>query len=227
MGGSSLRFGYGAIEAAGIWGGIPPTVYGEAIDPATKVIVASILDAVGYGDYEKGVYDTPQPVLYPVFSGPSVVVDKSDAEIHPTDDRPVFLPDWPEEWKKGPDDPPGWDPDQWEYPPTDEVEEVAIDWGSVVSGAVDIAQGQLIGGGLPNVSGYAAPSTVGGGSFSYPGGAPGKVTVDTATGKITPCRRRRRRRLLTPTDLNDLAALKTIVGGGQAINFAVMKAVRR
>ncbi len=39
--------------------------------------------------------------------------------------------------------------------------------------------------------------------------------------------RRRRPRLLTPTDLSDLAALKTITGGGQALNFAVMKAVRR
>lgn len=38
---------------------------------------------------------------------------------------------------------------------------------------------------------------------------------------------RRRRRLLTPTDLNDLAALQTIVGKGDVMKFAVMKAVRR
>jgi len=40
-------------------------------------------------------------------------------------------------------------------------------------------------------------------------------------------KRRRRRPLLTPTDLNTLAALKTITGNNDALKFAVMKAVRR
>ena len=57
---------------------------------------------------------------------------------------------------------------------------------------------------------------------------PAKVTVDTRTGQVTPCRRRRRRRLLTPTDLADLASLQTLVGkGSDAMKFAVTKAVRR
>lgn len=46
-------------------------------------------------------------------------------------------------------------------------------------------------------------------------------------GAKKPCRRRRRRPLLTPTDLNTLAALKTITGNNDALKFAVMKAVRR
>lgn len=178
---------------------------------------------MGVGTYEQGVYDAPQPSVYPVLSGPELILDKSESDVPNATDQPVFLPEWPEEWKKQPGDKPGWDPDQWEYPPTAGDSEVAIDWGSVLSGAVDIAQGQMVGGGTSSL-GLAQPMA-GGGSFSYP--TPAKVTVDTVTGKVTPCRRRRRRRLLTPTDLNDLAALKTIVGGGQAINFAVMKAVRR
>lgn len=174
---------------------------------------------MGAGEYEEGVLDRPEPVLYPVL--PERPEEAATVTI--TDDLPEFLPEWPEEWKKQPGDEPGWIEDQWEYP---EVEEVAIDWGGVVSGAIDIAQGQLIGGGVvQNLQGYAPMGSPVPSNFPVPAG--GKVTVDTKTGKVTACRRRRRRRLLTPTDLNDLAALKTIVGGGQAINFAVMKAVRR
>ncbi len=51
------------------------------------------------------------------------------------------------------------------------------------------------------------------------------VTLDRTTGKIT-CKRRRRRRLLTNRDLADLASLKTITGGGAALNAAVIRAVR-
>ncbi len=51
------------------------------------------------------------------------------------------------------------------------------------------------------------------------------VTLDRETGKIS-CKRRRRRRLLTNRDLADLASLKTITGGGAALNAAVIRAVR-
>lgn len=96
---------------------------------------------------------------------------------------------------------------------------MAVDWGNVLSGAIDIAQGQRVGGG---------PST----SFAGPMGpvgpsVPRTVTVDTVTGEVKPCRRRRRRRLLTPTDLSDLAALAAVVGKGDALKLAVAKAVRR
>ncbi len=219
-------FGAGFGTSGGLGGSFGLTGLGlpnEAYAPGTKGIVASILAALGYGNYEQGVFDAPLPGVYPVLTGPSIIVSKPDPIVLDPDDQPVFLPSWPEEWKKQPGDLPGWDPNQWEYPETIGDAEVAIDWGGVFSGAIDIAQGQMIGGG----TGLAAPS-----SFAQPfpstGVAmPGKITVDTATGKVTACRRRRRRRLLTPTDLNDLAALKTIVGGGQSMNFAVMKAVRR
>ncbi len=96
---------------------------------------------------------------------------------------------------------------------------MAIDWGAVASGAVDIIQGQQVGGGM------APPA-----QLSYagvPAALPAQVTVDTRTGQVKPCRRRRRRRLLTPTDLSDLAALSAIVGKGDALKLAVAKAVRR
>lgn len=47
------------------------------------------------------------------------------------------------------------------------------------------------------------------------------------TGEFSKVPRRRRRRLLTGSDLKDLAALKTIVGGGQGMNGAVVQAIRR
>ncbi len=97
---------------------------------------------------------------------------------------------------------------------------MAIDWGAAASGAIDILQGQQIGGGAP----APAPLQLYGG---IPPATPAQVTVDTRTGEVKPCRRRRRRRLLTPTDLSDLAALAAVVGKGDALKLAVAKAVRR
>lgn len=100
---------------------------------------------------------------------------------------------------------------------------VAVDWGEFIS---QTAQGVISGW----VGQQFAPPVIHG---SVPPGTgpvmpvPTKVTVDTKTGEVTPCKRRRRRRLLTSSDLSDLASLKTIVGGGAALNAAVVKAVRR
>lgn len=102
-------------------------------------------------------------------------------------------------------------------------------WGHVARTALDIYLGNGSTSNADwagNVANFVGDFGAGLGGSTMAGGN-GKVTVDTKTGKVTKCGRRRRRRLLTPTDLNDLAALKTIVGGGQAMNFAVMKAVRR
>ncbi len=115
-------------------------------------------------------------------------------------------------------------------------------WGDIFNAGIDIWQGQVPGGGVPfNALGpaFAASSTAipSGASARPPSAAPlvngtandcgnrRYVTLDRQTGKIT-CKRRRRRRLLTNRDLADLASLKTITGGGAALNAAVIRAVR-
>lgn len=97
---------------------------------------------------------------------------------------------------------------------------MAQDWGDFAQGAI---QG-IISGVIGNEFAPSLPPAV---SVPSPVG-PSKVTVDTRTGRVTRCSRRRRRRLLTPTDLSDLAALQALVGkGSSALNMAVAKAVRR
>lgn len=76
--------------------------------------------------------------------------------------------------------------------------------------------------GQPTTIGYTGGRTVTAGDSC---GNRRYVTLDRETGKIS-CRRRRRRRLLTNRDLADLASLKTITGGGAALNAAVIRAVR-
>jgi len=113
-----------------------------------------------------------------------------------------------------------YDPDEGDIYDT-ENPDMAINWGelagAVVNYGIDYAQGQT--------SNFvqSMPQIANGGA----GPPPSKVTVDTRTGQVTKCRRRRRRRLLTASDLSDLASLKAIVGGGAAMNAAVVKAVRR
>ncbi len=130
---------------------------------------------------------------------------------------------------------------------TIEDQEMAIDWGGLVEGVVDIFTGQAPWQGQQQIFGGLSaqvPATV-----PAPSGIPGQpttiygykagtavtsgdmcgnrryVTLDRETGKIS-CKRRRRRRLLTNRDLADLASLKTITGGGAALNSAVIRAVR-
>ncbi len=195
---------HNVLRALGEWGDIKPAVWQVP------------------GPLESGVFDRPDPSVSDVGSAGS----GSGGYATPTPvGEPEFLPGSIYESSNRP--PTDWDEYYERYKVLNPEEpEVALDVGAILSGAVDIWQQQVgYGGGPPvvqqftGVGGSVAPSP------SIPSGA--KVQLDPKTGKVTLCRRRRRRRLLTPTDLNDLAALKTIVGGGQAINFAVMKAVRR
>lgn len=146
-------------------------------------------------------YETrgPAPVVIDPETNPTGTVGETPARVP----SPVLGVPW-------------WLPSQgrtWQTPPTNEPggPDVAIDWGDVLGGALGDIAGQL---GAPGFSGPVAP-------------VPSQVIVDTRTGAVKPCRRKRRRRLLTPTDLSDLAALKTITGNNDALKFAVMKAVRR
>jgi len=120
--------------------------------------------------------------------------------------------EWDWDWEEWDRENPNWAAEN----TTTEDSTVAVDWGGLANLGIDFLQGQT------GPQSFAGPSTMG-----TPAPLPAQVTVDTRTGQVKPCRRRRRRRLLTPTDLSDLAALSAIVGKGDALKLAVAKAVRR
>ncbi len=217
------------------------------------VVVAPV--PVAYEPETWGIEGSPTGV-YPVFNGhagpgptpvpPKTVVVEglpTEVEQHPEGDYPagsIFAPGriWGAPVHELDTDP---------YPETD----MALDWGGIVDWGLDTLTGQqpwqtfgqqqqlpiqAMGFAAPNypvptpsgipgqpttITGYTGGSAVTGdncGNRRY-------VTLDRETGKIS-CKRRRRRRLLTNRDLADLASLKTITGGGAALNAAVIRAVR-
>lgn len=107
-----------------------------------------------------------------------------------------------------------------------EESEVAIDWGGLANLGIDFLQGQYAGVppqqnfvGANPAPGLPAPS-------SMPTATPRTVTIDTVTGKITACKRRRRRRLLTEGDFNDLMRISTLPGN-QNVRIALAKSIGR
>ncbi len=73
-----------------------------------------------------------------------------------------------------------------------------------------------IGGGMQNAPAATCPPS-----------GPKYAKVCLATGAVMPLRQRRRRRLLTSSDLSDLAALKALFGNSAGVQAALVKAVRR
>jgi len=119
----------------------------------------------------------------------------------------------------------------------------SIDWGEVVgtivggiwdpTGAGAAAQGffqprQAVPSmqAVPQMGGPAPGALTMAAAAGCPPTGPKYGKICLATGEITPLRRRRRRRLLTSSDIKDLSALKSIVGGA-ALQGAVVQAVRR
>lgn len=104
-----------------------------------------------------------------------------------------------------------------------EEEPMAHDWGHVLRqgiGAIWPGGGNGMGGGM----GLAAPQTL----VAAPAVAPGLptgVTIDPRTGKVV-CKRRRRRRLLTEGDFNDLMRIATLPNK-DTVKVALAKAVGR
>jgi len=85
-----------------------------------------------------------------------------------------------------------------------EVEEHMFDW--ITTGVQDLAN-------IGNTVGWWGGDTASAGrapQYPVPGQLPAKVTVDTRTGKVTPCKRRRRRKLLTESDFNVLLRVATL-----------------
>jgi len=138
--------------------------------------------------------------------------------------------------------------EDWPYgsiPPVEETP-MAVDWGSILGNVAAsyvgaryaptsspvmglMAPGASIGSTVmtPSPQSIAGPVMAqGNGCATCPTGSPRYSKICNATGDITPLRRRRRRRLLTAGDLADIASLKAVVGGGAALNAAVVKAMR-
>ncbi len=119
----------------------------------------------------------------------------------------------------------------------------AVDWGQV-AGTIVGGLFDPFGAGAATQAAFAPPGVVPSmQAVPQMGGPPGgAITMATGTGcppvgpkyakiclatrEITPLRHRRRRRLLTSSDIKDLAALKAIVGGA-ALQGAVVQAIRR
>jgi hypothetical protein len=97
---------------------------------------------------------------------------------------------------------------------------MAIDWGSVANVAIDAIQGQVPGGGAQQ---YFPSGGMPSGAPAAP--IPAKVTVDTRTGKVTPCRRRRRRKLLTDQDFACLMQISSLPNK-ENVRIALAKAIR-
>lgn len=107
-----------------------------------------------------------------------------------------------------------------------EDEVAAFDWGEL-AGNVLGAAGSFFGADAPSqvVRGIVATPS---GVPNYGGAAvpPRTVTVDTVTGKVTACRRRRRRKMLTETDFNTLLRISTLPNN-QNVRIALAKAIGR
>ncbi len=201
---------------------------------------------------EGGIYGGTTEVFHQVLPRPTgsgqlpvpretVVVEgvPTEVERHPEGDFPagsIFAPGGA--WGQGP----AGQQHDLDTPPKEE-EEVAHDWGHLIREGIGsffepeqdvrgygglqqiVGSGVGIGPGQAIPSGRAALPPMTTTSNGQDCGNRRYVTLDRETGKIS-CKRRRRRRLLTNRDLADLASLKTITGGGAALNAAVIRAVR-
>lgn len=176
------------------------------------------------------VHPSPADVIDPEFRPTATVFEDAPGGIYETNRAPT---DWAAVY------------DAYVILNTPEAEEVT-DWGEILgsviggiwdpfgAGAAATAMfnpTQIVGGmqTMPSMGGPVATGitgTTGGTMAGCPPTGPKYGKICLATGVVTPLRRRRRRRLLTSSDIKDLSALKSIVGGA-ALQGAVVQAVRR
>jgi len=99
---------------------------------------------------------------------------------------------------------------------------VAIDWGNVLGGAIKGAAGwDPFGAGAAVEQFWPGPQNI-----PQPQPTPPKVIVDTRTGAVTTCARRRRRKMLTESDFNTLLRISTLPNN-QNVRIALAKAIGR
>ncbi len=175
---------------------LPSEASAQVIDPEESPTTTVYEDAPG------GIYDVERaPTDWGAVYDQYVILNQPEVPV------PVFQEPVP------PGGPPVW---QGEIPgKSQEENEVALDWGEIIGGALGTMSTQFIG---PQQS----P-----GPMSYVAEAPpARVTVDTRTGKVTPCRRRRRRKLLTESDFNVLLRISTLPNK-ENVRIALGKAIGR
>lgn len=205
------------------------------------------LDAYSSTDFAAQLTGTGVPEISPTvtWTEEGVLLAEDPADEAVVSEEMVFEPQ--NEWYRD-TKPTDWERVYDEYvvlnPPEEEIE-VAIDWGTLIGGVANqyVATRYAPPSGLAaqpvDVSGFgntvnvqppvAAPRSAvmqSGSCSTCPPGSPRYAKICLATNEITPLRRRRRRRLLTAGDLSDIASLKAIVGGGAALNAAVVKAMK-
>ncbi len=213
--------------------------------PSSFYELPSILPGSGTGEEEHddsatpGAYALPPQMVDPE-QGPLSTVFEGASTSAPTATR-TRETDW------------DWVYDRYVVLNEPEVEEdvpfhsTIIDWGATVIGGVfdptgigDWVRDQYLPAaaattgvtGLPSLGQQTMlagpPATIGAAAVNggCPPHGPKYAKICLATREITPLRRRRRRRLLTSSDIKDLSALKSIVGGA-ALQAAVVQAVRR
>ncbi len=114
---------------------------------------------------------------------------------------------------------------------------MAHDWGhlarELIGGAIGISDPAAVAYSPGYASQFTGTTLSPGTAVATPGLAgcepcgPRYLTYDCKTGKFSSRKRRRRRRLITPTDLGDLASIVAITGKGAGMNQAIAQAVRR
>lgn len=214
-------------------------------------ISAGILAATGSGAFGVGVPPAAEPAGSPESPRPTAVVSVIDPEsetsttvfetAEPLPDVSYELPHAPTDWDAVYDEfvilnpeifepevvisaPPVISPEVVLNVPTERSEKensVAIDWGDIASTAIGSAFQGFFGDSAPGYGGNLTPTM-----YGQPQTIPAKVTVDTRTGKVVPCRRRRRRKLLTESDFNVLLRISTLPNK-ENVRIALGKAIGR
>ncbi len=187
-----------ATIAAGILANQGPIVNGVGDDTSSMeqasgdIAVVPVIDpefettTTVYEEAPGGIYDVDRaPTDWDAVYDQYVILNQPEVPV------PVFQEPVP------PRDAPVW---QGSIPgKSQEESDVALDWGEIIGGALGTMSTQFIG---PQ----QAP-----GPMSYVAAPPpARVTVDTRTGKVTACKRRRRRKLLTESDFNVLLRVATL-----------------
>lgn len=217
---SPATFGFAPGEEIGIWPipsismGTFPSAPQSGGPAATGTFIPSIFESVLSGWWD------PTPPLGPV--RPTVGYSPVPTwEGGTTDEEMDEM--WSQVYAQyevlnpeGADDVP--DP----YEPSEEQPPMSSFW-DIASGVVDVIQGQQVGGSTIQGSAYGlAPPVAAPGTDMYIQSATGRPISLAGKG----CRRRRRRRLLTESDYNDLMRISTLPNK-EGVRIALAKAIGR